>query len=436
VHLDFDLYGVKIYKFEIFKKYPYNLECLSCEVEQLDRLKKDGYEYQCPETIMGLHSPKWNDNEIFERYYNLMEKFKKFGYSWLETLPLKLWNKIKKQPSEQNLYAFLGAYTSMIRDDIRETEKDFTQSKFLEFGVIESHLNQPTSATIYVTSKCNFKCEWCYRQHGFIEEAPDFDISMTRQLMSKFPSIQGVCLCGYGETFLSPNLKYIIRTLRDYKVFVGLISNGSVLKQNLPNLLEHELYLPHYISISVNASNEEIHKNTTKTETFKQVLESIKFSLDHKIDTFASYVCTKDNIKYVPEFLKIMKGLGVKTVHLHNLLPHYKDEDNKFWDYVLQKDDLDKIELIKKLPEADIVKTFPILISKIDSRTNCMFPWRSIAVNGNGSISICNSVYPCDSKFGNIKDSKVWQNDQCISFRKKLLLGKNPACLKCFRNWE
>jgi len=436
-HLNFNLFGVKIYKYDIFKKYPYNLECLSCEVEQLDRIKADGYEYSTLEPVMGEHSPHWTNEGIFERYFNLMEKFKEFGYVWLENLPSKLVHKITENPTEQNIHALLGAYTSIIKTGISKDEKDFTQSKSREYGLMEGYLSQPHSATIYLTSKCNFNCHFCYRQHNDVENAPDVDITMTTTLLNKFPSIKAVCVCGFGETFLSPNLKWVIQTLKQRNVFVGIITNGSFLKDKL-DMLEKDDCLPNYISVSLNAANKFQHEKITGTKSFWKVKEGIKLCISKGIDTFVTHVCTKENLKQVPAFLKLANNLGVKTVYLHNLLPHFNEKENDdFWNLVLQKKDQPLIDKIKLLPEANIVKGFPILIDKNETRRNCKFPWTSIAVNGNGSISLCNSVYPCDSKNGDIHDySPCWQNEYSRNLRESLLGEQLPACKKCFRNWE
>ena len=142
IHLNFNICGIKIYKHLIFKKYPYNLSCLSCEVEQTNRMKQDGYTYKTIEQVVGNHSPKWSDEGIFERYYNLMEKYKEFGYEWIKNIPLKLVDILKSNPSKQNLYAILGAYTSIIKDGIDNNEKDFTQNK-KEFDKIKSFIEEP-----------------------------------------------------------------------------------------------------------------------------------------------------------------------------------------------------------------------------------------------------------------------------------------------------
>ena len=138
-----------------------------------------------------------------------------------------------------------------------------------------------------------------------------------------------------------------------------------------------------------------------------------------------------------PEFLKLVKTLKVTTVHLHNLLPHFDEKENvDFWDLVLQKKDEHLLNEIKKLEDSNIVKLYPTLIDKNEIRRYCHFPWKSIAIDGNGNISICNSVYPCQSKNGTLDDPLLWQNKYCTDFRKSISTEQYPACRKCFRNWE
>jgi len=127
VHFNMPIYGIKIYNHNVFKNYPYNLECRSCEIEQLDRMKKDGYSVNHNHLIVGQHSPKWNNELIFERYFDLMEKYKKHKYDWLENLIPKLWGIIKKEPTQLNMHALPGAYTSILNDQVTEKEKDYTQ---------------------------------------------------------------------------------------------------------------------------------------------------------------------------------------------------------------------------------------------------------------------------------------------------------------------
>jgi hypothetical protein len=140
IHLNFDIYGIKIYKYEIFKKYPYNINHASCEIEQLNRMKVDGYLFEYVEEVLGNHSPLWTNADIFERYFNLMEKFKSYKYYWMGKLPSKLLELVKKDPSDLNIYALLGACTSIASENtILTGEKNF-KYKRKEFINIENFI--------------------------------------------------------------------------------------------------------------------------------------------------------------------------------------------------------------------------------------------------------------------------------------------------------
>lgn len=126
VHLDFDIYGVKGYKHQILKNYPYNLEIISCEVDQMNRMNADGYDTLMIGYTIGKHSPKWTPGLIYERYFDLMEKWKKYKYHWMEEIPAKLLKIFQDDSSDINLYALMGAMSSISTEEpIRKREKNF-----------------------------------------------------------------------------------------------------------------------------------------------------------------------------------------------------------------------------------------------------------------------------------------------------------------------
>jgi len=134
VHISFPIYGVKIYRYEDFKKYPYNLNHPSCEKDQLDRMTKDGYIFDERDAkeghglvpiVVGKHSPYWTPELIFNRYYNLWQKYKIYGYTWISRLPNKLLKIYLKDPNEINLYAFLGLIAGALSKEDSETEKNY-----------------------------------------------------------------------------------------------------------------------------------------------------------------------------------------------------------------------------------------------------------------------------------------------------------------------
>lgn len=432
VHLDFIIYGVKIYKYNIFKNYPYSLETISCEIDQLSKLQKDGYTYALIEKVVGKHNLFWNDDLIFERYFNLMEKYKDFKYIWIEKLPMKLWEILQRSPTKQNLYALLGIYTSLIKQEkIIQGEKDFTNIRSIEKERMESFLSFPNTSTLYLTTKCNFKCSFCKRQHQELKQHPDMTVNIIRDILVKFPTIQSFCLCGFGEPLLCDNLKSILQFLTQRRIFKGLITNGSLLKDKINDI---KPFIPDYISISLNSSNEEQHYAINGQRCFNQILKGIELLINEKAIVYLSYVCTKNTMSKIPEFLKLAKFLGVTGVHLHNLLPHKNDDD--FWNLALTKNDQNLIDQIKRDVNSSIVLRYPILIEKNVIRRECRFPWRMLSFDGDGNISICPSICEPQKENGNLYDFDIWHNKYSNDLRNSILTDQKPYCKKCFRNWE
>jgi hypothetical protein len=112
-HLNFNIQGVKIYKHEIFKQYPYNLNTLSCEMEQLNKMKNSGYIYQENNTVLGEHSPYWNNELIFDRYFIFMQKHD-FKY-----LPAQTFETYRNNPTQLNWYALLGSICGTLIKDMK-----------------------------------------------------------------------------------------------------------------------------------------------------------------------------------------------------------------------------------------------------------------------------------------------------------------------------
>jgi MoaA/NifB/PqqE/SkfB family radical SAM enzyme len=399
-------------------------------------MKLDGYSIRFREEVMGTHSPLWENGQIFERYYNLMEKFKKFHYIWTETIPSKLVKKIQADPSLQNIYALSGAMSSIFSDKNMEGEKDF-RMKRKEFGRLKGFLTEPTGITLYPadTRSCNFKCTFCRREHGVIEQAPDMPLKIVETVLYKFPKVKSVCCCGFSEPLMSTTLMPIIQMLKKDNRYVGLITNGSLLPAKFKEL--NGSYRPDYISVSMNAPNAQGHEQVTGTKTWDAVMEGIRLVVNSPIECFISAVVSLENIASIPDLVRLAYKLGVKTVHLHNLLPHCTDSlDNEyFWNNVLQKQHAPLIEQLKQLPEAGIVKGWPVLIDRNGGNGRCHFPWYSFSVNGLGNLSFCNSVLPCNKIYGNINDHVMWNSDAAIKFRDDYCDQKLVHCKMCFRNW-
>lgn len=273
-HINFNIYGVKIYKHNIFKNYPYNNNTsVSCEMEQLQRIKDDGYTYQLFGDILGEHSPKWTEELIFERYFNLMEKYKEFGYSWLEEVPRKLWKLFQENPSKLNLSAMLGAYTSISSEKkLLKGEKSFIAPQVEGLVKMDSYLEFPKWATFYLTNRCNYRCKYCALTLGTIDHMPDMTFAKAVETMDKFPSIQNVTLCFTGDT----KVKLVDGST---KTFEELVSRWKIDKK------------PFYV-YSRNAEN----KIVPSLAKDPRIIEYVDSILEITLDNNKKIKCTQDHL--------------------------------------------------------------------------------------------------------------------------------------------
>lgn len=125
-HYEIPIQGIKIYKHEICKNYPYNLKHPSCEVEQSTRMMNDGYSWLLNESVVGEHSPIWTKELIYKRYKNLVQKQKLLnapcGYG---NICQKISNKLGRQYNNLDFFALLGASVGQFSNEGFEEEKNF-----------------------------------------------------------------------------------------------------------------------------------------------------------------------------------------------------------------------------------------------------------------------------------------------------------------------
>ena len=455
VHLDMDIQGVKIYDHAVMEKYPYvsaDPSVISCEKHQFERIRADGYRIAESRIVMGEHSPKWTPRLIFNRYFRLMEKWKLYGYYWLEDLPRTLAAMYAREPSENNLYAMLGAWASAsTADKLVEGEDDFRVPP-RQYLWARGWFSQPTQATLYLTNKCNLKCDWCLRQGTMaqVSPAPDFNPFIVEDLLARMPSIRSICLCGFGETLMHPQIGRIIDICRQHKLWIGLITNGTLLEDAWPTLLAHR---PSCISISLNAASASEHarecgvpgawdKIVGGIAAMREHTSALRAlaSTDEGIPLFLSRVCTAQNLDGVAAFLQLAMDLKIVSgVDLHNILPHdvgTPEKEQEFLDQVLTNQHWEAIQTLKSLPGAELVRSWPVCITPDTSLRNCEYPFYSLAVDGNKDISLCNSVMPPHPDNANLNDVQLWHGAYAMRTRMRFADEELPAwCRWCFRNY-
>ena len=139
VYEDGKIRGIRINRTEVLKKYPFQ-DTLACENNQKLAMAKDGYVTGIDGMIMGDHSPYWTNCGIFQRYYNMMERSKRWPGQY-NNVPKELWKILKETPTKLNLYALLGAFSSLFTKENPNKEKNYiTDNKNPKYRIINEKL--------------------------------------------------------------------------------------------------------------------------------------------------------------------------------------------------------------------------------------------------------------------------------------------------------
>jgi glycosyltransferase involved in cell wall biosynthesis len=125
--------GVKIYRHEVLRDFPYRKDKFSCEVPQIQDLKSAGHytmnDWPGPEDrkgCIGLHFSMQTPEMAFRRWRRLVQKHRKSTcLEWVKDYPLIFQKRWLANPTLMNQTLYLGAMTGLLDNLPPETEVDF-----------------------------------------------------------------------------------------------------------------------------------------------------------------------------------------------------------------------------------------------------------------------------------------------------------------------
>lgn len=308
---------------------------------------------------------------------------------------------------------------------------------------------RPIWLLIYVSDLCNLRCEMCPHHSGktnnfeFQKKLDNKFISleMLEKIYKKFPEAIFVMLGGVGEPLLHPQFKDIVKLTAKYKKKINIITNGTLLNDDLIEFLMKEKML-NQISISLNASTAKEYTSICKVDNkvFKKTVSHIKKLVDAKkkykanVEIVVSGVCSHEFMKSSYDFLKFCDKLNVDRIDLHRYI------DFNIKDALTDIDDFnDEIDKLYKYTKSNISTrtNLPHKINKENYCKKCDWYFKNLSFDSYGNMGSCGRVINPSNKYGNINDEEdIWNNQYMQSMRKKFLNETivTKYCEKCVEN--
>lgn len=323
-------------------------------------------------------------------------------------------NKAKKEKNElifkyqkQDIIKKLGR---ILGDDFKQYRQDFDKTQnYLKTKFVPDF---PLTISLELVNRCNLNCIMCYPEHHR-KTKKELSVESLKKIFkeckkNKLPSI----ILGLGaETLVYGNIKLVLTMIKKagiQDIFFG--TNGVLL-----NLAVSELLVKNKITrveISLDAVNSDTYKKIRGFDRLKIVEANINQFLALRKKHHSQlpivrlcFVVMEENKKETRAFINKWKNKA---------------------DYVdFQRcADLSSVKQLIKINPKEIVNSF------------CAYPFYSLNIWADGSVSPCCSFYGEYLKLGNIHQQtlkEIWQGEKIRKIRQEIAEKKfNPVCQNCF----
>jgi len=297
--------------------------------------------------------------------------------------------------------------------------------------------NYPLLLQIEPTTHCNLNCRMCLapisrreKRHILFEEF--------KEIIRTVPSVEKISLVGAGEPLLNPSFFDMIDYAKSRGILIGFATNGHLLNHaNCTKVIESSV---DWLNISLDSSNKSGYEYIRDGADFGQLTENIRrlmkmLGKGNVPDVSLWFVLMKDNLKELPDIVKLTKKLGAGKIRAQ--LQHCwgsKNIRNKFEQWPTEKD---RGSIKSILIEANQVALREkvnfgyVNIPDISQRRGCKWPWKSCYITVEGFVTPCclQGADPEVINFGNIfKESfeTIWNNEGYSDFRR--LLSSSNGC--------
>lgn len=289
---------------------------------------------------------------------------------------------------------------------------------------------------IALTAKCNMHCKWCFRFDPSYRDVLDIELPFEKYeaiINNTEGRFRMVHLAGLGEPTMYPRLPEAISLAKKLSDNVRITTNASLLNRDyIDKLVESGLT---QIEVSITEFDEEREKKTRGVD-LRHSLQNVLYmsnhtNLDVQINTCVSTSNYEAQFSMV-DYLKEAKKLRIHTIPLFETKQSIKKNIRRVpvekYKTLLEKieSDIDKYNLDWEIdPTSKGSVMDPIIEMKIQKNI-CFTCFEDPYINEKGELISCVRLKPFSGVDATVGFEKVWNHQQLVEFRKKMLEGNYP----------
>jgi len=163
----------------------------------------------------------------------------------------------------------------------------------------------PLIVSWMLNNRCNRKCSYCNLPRIKSKELT------TKQIFSIIDELKdlGCQRIGFtgGEPLLRQDIGEIINYCVSKNIFIGLVSNGSLVPKRIKEIKNLDL-----LQLSIDGP-EKINDQQRYKGSYKEVIKAVRAAKQHNLRVWLTCVLTKHNIQYVNKIIELAEELGTNV---------------------------------------------------------------------------------------------------------------------------
>ena len=321
----------------------------------------------------------------------------------------------------------------------------------------------PLQVQLIISDLCNHNCSFCaYRMEGYTSNKNFGEADAVTGMINNNPNrmisyeksieilddcanmgVKALQFTGGGEPTVHPQHKEIFQYTIDKGMDLALVTNGTVMRKGVPEILAKGKWVRFSIDAATAKSYSEIRE---VPETFFQksldnitkVVEARKNEPDSDLVIGVGFVVTKENWREIYDAVEIYSKLGVDNVRISAV---FTPEDFEYFEEFYDE----AKELVRRAKEdfeTDEYKVFDLFGDRITDLLQhrpdydfCSYMHLNVYIGGDLKVyTCCNNAYNDHGEMGSIKDqtfSEYWISE---SKKEKYDRFKAYSCERCMFN--
>jgi radical SAM protein with 4Fe4S-binding SPASM domain len=297
----------------------------------------------------------------------------------------------------------------------------------------------PTKITVESGNVCNLRCPLCPTGQGDTNAAKGL---LPYETFEKILDQAGkdlitIRLYNWGEPLLNKDLVRMCELAYARRVSIKLSSHlNNLTTEQAEGLLRARVKK---IYISADGATPESYAIYRRGGDFAKVLDNIRMLVAKKRELDAFYTriiwlfhVFRHNEHEVGTVRKLARELGVE-LQLNRARTDMGKEIFETAEQALERDG-------HWLPTSDEFCAYDREENQAQREPMCTLPWKDTAINWDGNVLACCSIYSEKHSYGNVQDTsfaEIWNNPVYVDARREILGRKNTRdtiCKTCKRN--